>query len=513
MEWFMATPDASRSPAGLRLDQVVAYWADRTPASPALRFGETELSWSEFEQRIRRMAAMLQGRVAQGEPAGLVCATSIDFHVLINALWRLEAPVLLLDRNWGPAIVEDLVRLVGCERLFAPPGWASAGGAAGIVEPYPEDPGEAAIVSSASGEGPKAECVALYATTSGTTDNPKCVSITHEKIRAAYDCCLNIHDLSIVRRAACLFEVNSLGTLGICFLLPREVGAATTILPSFSIANIAQSWREVGESRVDFLYLVPPLVRLLNALPRGKGWQRSDRLLAFCSSAPVGEHELRRLEETYPLQTYNIYGLTELTFAVFFGARGADGLASETIGRALGIEARLLDADGALIEGPGKGELHIGGPMLTDGYLHNPAATSASFDHGWLATGDIAERDGEGLYYIRGRLKDVVLRGGYTYYLAELEHYLRRAPEVIDVCAFRGRDLPSGDELCALVQTKGPADPAMLMQWIRESMGASKLPNMLYASPDALPRNSNGKIDRNQLRRLHLEGALEGEVA
>lgn len=502
------TPAADRAPAGLTLDGVVAHWARLSPGGAALACRAAgalqALDWSLFERAIGATAARLAGAVAPGEPVALVCATGTDFHILVNALWRVGAGVLLLDRNWGPAIVDDLVRLVGCRAIYAPAGWSAAGAGSGAeVRPYPD--------TGASADDPLAppstdvDAIALYATTSGTTNNPKCVAISHRRIRAAYACCLDVHDFAAVRRCACMFELNSLGILGVCFLLPREVGAESTIYPVFSIANIASIWRSVLES-ADFVYLVPPLVRLLNALPAaGDG---RPPILAFCSAAPVAEHELRALEARFPLRLFNSYGLTELTFAVFFGCRAADGGASGSIGHPVGIEARLVDAEGRDIAGPGRGQLLIAGPMLTDGYLHNPAATAESWEGRWLRTGDLAERDARGAYAIVGRIKDVVLRGGYTYYLGELEHYLRRAPGVADVCAFPGRDLPSGDELCVMVQARGAVSREELLGWIRDNMGASKLPNALYVSEAPLPRNSNGKIDRKLLVRMHLEGRI-----
>jgi len=252
------------------------------------------------------------------------------------------------------------------------------------------------------------------------------------------------------------------------------------------------------------------MVRLINTLSATPAAQ--PRLLAFCSAAPVAEAELRRLESKFPVRVFNSYGLTELTFAVFFGCRSDDGEASESIGLPIGIDARLVDDDGAPVTGSGTGELHIRGPMLTDGYLYNDRATAATWDNGWLKTGDIAHRDAQGRYYIRGRKKDVVLRGGYTYYLHELEHYLRRSPAVVDACAFKGRDLPSGDELCVVVQVSDDVDAHHFLDWIRANMGVTKVPDSLYVWRRGLPRNSNGKVQRNVLSQMHRDGSMvQGE--
>jgi acyl-CoA synthetase (AMP-forming)/AMP-acid ligase II len=274
------------------------------------------------------------------------------------------------------------------------------------------------------------------------------------------------------------------------------------------MGNIQRSWRTVLGGEIDFVYVVPPLVRLLGALPPATDTHGTDRVLVFCAAAPVQQEELRTLERKFSVTVFNVYGLTELTFAVFFGCRDHDGLASDSIGYPIGIEARILTDEGAFIDGPGRGELHIRGPMLTDGYLRNPGSTSLVWDNGWLRTGDLAEREENGRYFIRGRLRDTVIRGGVLCYLNELEHYLRRAPGVIDACAFKGRDLPSGDELCAVVHVAQWVPPADLVRWVREHVGCDKIPDALFVWTSELPRNSNGKVLRHSLAEMHRTGRL-----
>ena len=511
----MATPDTDIAPPELRLDQVVAHWAIRRPGRAALRWndadGMRELSWRGFEDAIAHSAARLAQSIGAGERVAVVCANGAPFHVLVNALWRLGAGVVLIDRNWGPALVDDLLTLLNCRALFADPAQAPSPLPPGVARhaiPAPDvAPPRAVRAEVERGGAADADSVALYATTSGTTDNPKCVAITHRQIRTAYRGCLNQHDFSGFRFSACLFDVNSLGVLGVCFLMPRETGCGTRLFASFSLANVRATWSSLLAEPIDFVYLVPPLVRLLNTLA-AQPLARVQRMLAFCSAAPVSITELNALESRFPLTVFNCYGLTELTFAVFFGCRGDDGSPSDSIGHARCIHARLVDDTGRGVDGAGQGEMYITGPMQTSAYVANERATRAGWQDGWLKTGDIAERDAQGRFYIRGRKKDVVLRGGYTYYLHELEHYLRRVPEIVDACAFKGRDLPSGDELCVVVQVAGKIDPDSLLQWIRSSMGSNKAPNTLYCAQRSLPRNSNGKILRQVLSGMHLDGSM-----
>jgi acyl-CoA synthetase (AMP-forming)/AMP-acid ligase II len=472
---------------------VIAYWAARRPDGVALYLPgprRSSVSWAEFESLIRGGAVDLGHDLRRGDVVAVLCDESLEFHALVNALWRCGVAVLLVNRTWGSELVNDLVDLVDCSLLFVPPGFSQTTRRV-QVRAFPK-----LRPSSARAEEPEApgNSIAIYAATSGTTDDPRCVAVTHSKIRYAYRSCLSVHDFSEVRLAASLFPLNGLGILGMCFLFPREVGAGTRVFPPFSMANIADTWEAVTHGDVDFVYLVPPLVRLLNTLPPST--EADPRLRAFCASAPVTRDELQTLELRYPVVAYNVYGLTEVTFAVFFGCRGDNGRATDSIGFPHRIDARIVDETGLPLTGPARGEIHLRGPMLTDGYVKNETATAETFVDGWLHTGDLAERDAEGRYYISGRKKEVVIRGGVLFYLHELEHYLRRAPDVIEACAFVGRQLPSGDELCAVVQTADDVESRVLMEWLRESVGAEKVPNILVATTDELPRNSNGKVLR-----------------
>ncbi|HWX16943.1 MAG TPA: class I adenylate-forming enzyme family protein [Chthoniobacterales bacterium] len=505
----MGTPGNAIAPLGLTLDRVVTYWSEKCPERLALEHDAADgwegITWRQFESYIAGATDYLGHSTAPGDIAGVVCDNGFEFHILVNALWRCGTSVLLIDRSWGPAIVEDLLRLTDCPVLYCKNWGVQLGASRAVRRDYPARREGAVRQTDFTGD---LDVTAIYATTSGTTDNPKCVAISHRKIRAAYRACLAVHNFSGIREAASLFDLNSLGVLGVCFLLPREIGAATRVFPSFTVANIRATWDAVLHSSIGFVYLVPPLVRLLNTM-RSKP-QQAPRLLAFCASAPVQRMELRKLEAKFPVTAFNSYGLTELTFAVFFGCRDDEGLATDSIGYPVGIEARIVNDSESVVSGPGRGELHLKGPMLTDGYLHNETATNLAWDGAWFRTGDIAERDAAGRYFICGRKKDTVLRGGVTYYLHELEHYVRRAPAVVDACAFKGRDLPSGDELCVVVQVNHPKNPEDLLKWIRDNLGENKVPNVLIVWEHALPRNSNGKVVRHVLARLYLAGELAG---
>ena len=148
------------------------------------------------------------------------------------------------------------------------------------------------------------------------------------------------------------------------------------------------------------------------------------------------------------------YGSTETTSAVF--AISGDDLRRRptSMGLALPtVEARIVPSE----DGPhpdGAGELEIRGPQVADGYLNHPQQSAESFRDGWFRTGDLARQDEDGFFYMVGRLKDVIIRGGENVYAAEVEAALAGHPDVVEAAVI-GRAHPTfGEEVCAVVRTQ-----------------------------------------------------------
>ena len=125
------------------------------------------------------------------------------------------------------------------------------------------------------------------------------------------------------------------------------------------------------------------------------------------------------------------------------------------------VDVALRDSEsGVLLDGPATGELLVRGPNVFAGYWRDPAATDEVLRDGWLATGDIAERDDEGFYRIAGRLKELVISGGENVYPAELEDVLHDHPAVAEAAVIGVPDERWGEACAAFVVLRpAPARP------------------------------------------------------
>ena len=122
------------------------------------------------------------------------------------------------------------------------------------------------------------------------------------------------------------------------------------------------------------------------------------------------------------------------------------------MGRASGCEARIIDAACRPLPDGQRGEIAIRGPNVMRGYYKNDAATTAAFTpDGWLRTGDLGHRDGDGFFFVTGRIKELIIKGGENIAPREIDEVLLAHPAVLDAAAVGMPDKHYGQEILAAV--------------------------------------------------------------
>lgn len=502
------TPNTSLDFDALTIDGVVKYWASRTPDAIALQFerGSTagvRLSWRELELRVEQRARKLrEAGVRKLDNVALALEDDPDCHVCVYAIMRIGAVMVPIDPTWGVDVVNAIKAktsfgLLLCVTREMAQNFDYVAEAVCIEDIRTVDRNHTSFEESNIND------LALIAFTSGTTSAPKGVALTHRNLRTAYRSgvdCLGLTDRT--RNFVCVFRLSGLGVLGVHYFLANEVGANTIVLPMLTASNCRDFWQRTRPFDPGFLYLVPTLVKLLNHYSIPLQDPVSD-LVCVTSAAPIPQDTFDYFQTRFGVPLRNIYGLTELSFAVFFGATNEQGFGLHTIGPAIGVEAKLIDSNGGVIpDGEGEGELYLRGPMLADGYYKNPEATADVFIDGWLKTGDLAIRDSQGRYTIVGRAKDVVIRGGFNISLAEIDEILAKHPHVVDSCSFGVPDAIAGEELMCLVYVRSEVSvsEAELKEWVSHRAGSYKTPRRILFSTAELPRNGAGKLLRKEAK-------------
>ena len=200
------------------------------------------------------------------------------------------------------------------------------------------------------------------------------------------------------------------------------------------------------------------------------------------------------------------YGLTEAS-PVITQTQPQDPLEKRlvTVGRALPhVEAKIVNP-ATMEELPSgrQGELVARGYLVMKGYYNNPKATEEAITHdGWLHSGDLATRDAEGYFTITGRLKEMIIRGGENIYPKEIEELLRTHPKVSDVAVFGVPNDRLGEEVAAAVRLKvGAADAEEIRDFVRARIAAFKVPRYIHFV-EGFPQTASGKVQKFRLREM-----------
>jgi acyl-CoA synthetase (AMP-forming)/AMP-acid ligase II len=170
------------------------------------------------------------------------------------------------------------------------------------------------------------------------------------------------------------------------------------------------------------------------------------------------------------------------------------------VGLPIGTDVAILDDDGNELPAGEPGEVAVRGPTVMAGYENDPDANARSFCGGWFRTGDMGYVDAAGYLLLTGRIREVINRGGEKISPAEIDAVLESHPAVVEAAAF-GLAHPTLNELvvAAVVAARDRnVSERELRQHARSRLGPSKVPAKIYFV-DSLPRNKNGKLQRNKL--------------
>jgi long-chain acyl-CoA synthetase len=222
--------------------------------------------------------------------------------------------------------------------------------------------------------------------------------------------------------------------------------------------------------------------------------------------APSAPELVRKIVETFPKSVPgNGWGMSE-TSATFTSHLAEDyENRPDSCGPAAPVgDMKVVDPDGKTLGVNEVGELWAKGPQVVKGYWNKPEATAETFHDGWVKTGDLARLDEEGFCFIIDRAKDMLIRGGENIYCIEVENVLYDHPAVMDAALVGVPHRTLGEEPGAVVTLKpgAEASEAELRAFVAERLAAFKVPVRVVFWPETLPRNANGKIMKNELKKV-----------
>jgi len=289
--------------------------------------------------------------------------------------------------------------------------------------------------------------------------------------------------------------------LTVCMVWPALGGACMVLMPN--PRDIPTMVKNISKEKVSLFPALPALFNAINQFPGIEKRDLSSVRYCFSGSAPLPEEVQRKFETLTGAIIVEGFGLTEtspvLTVNPLNGVRkiGTIGIpVPET-------DVRIVDPVDGTTEVPvgTEGELVARGPQVMKGYLNRPEETADMVRDGWLHTGDLAVADEDGYLRIVGRLKDLIIAGGYNIFPDEIDRVLAEHPAVLEACTIGIPDEKRGETVKSfLVLNKGGSvSEAELAEFCRERLAAYKVPKF-WEFRDELPKSAMMKLLRRELR-------------
>ena len=482
----------------------LAQRAAVTPARTACVVGGHALTYAQLDERVQeRAVALRRGGVHPGDVVAALFGNGLAFVELLHAVDRCAATLLPLNVRLTPREICYQLGDSGARvLLYAGDALAERAHAAGSKAPglevvaWPEAPqpnSARARDCESPAVDPDDPLAILY--TSGTTGRPKGVYLSRANfLWSAVSSAVHLGVDPGDRWLACLplFHVGGLS------ILLRSVlyGSAVVVHERFDAAAVSRALDADGITHVSLTATM--LQRLLDA--RGARETPPALRCALIGGGPCPSALLERARAA-GLPVAPTYGLTEATAQVATRPPAPNEDADGPLTPLLGVQIRIVDADGAELPPGGEGEIWVRGPTVMSGYVRDPSPADTALRGGWLHTGDVGTLDAAGRLLVRERRSDLIVSGGENIYPAEVEAALLEHPAVEEVGVAGVADREYGKRPVAWWRPRPGADApsdSALRAFCRERLAGYKVP-VAFHRIEALPRNSAGKLLRHRL--------------
>ena len=370
--------------------------------------------------------------------------------------------------------------------------------------------------------GPEDDATIFY--TSGTTGKPKGALGTHRNVNSNIFASGAATARGYLRRGEMPPQPDPDGPQKGCLVsVPffHATGCFAVLNPSlFSGAKLAMIRKWDAEKAMQLIQDealtqmggVPTIAWQIIEHPNRDRYDLSSIETVAYGGAPSAPELVRKIKEIWPSALPgNGWGMTETSATATSNSAEDYENRPDSCGPAVPVtDLKIMTLEAPCRELPiGEvGELWCKGPQVVKGYWNRPEATAQTFIDGWVRTGDLARLDQEGFCYIIDRAKDMLIRGGENIYCIEVENLLYDHPAVMDAALVGIEHKTLGEEPAAVVTLKpgASATEAELRAFVADRLAAFKVPVKVVFWPETLPRNANGKIMKNELKKVFVQG-------
>jgi len=514
---------------------LISSRAKEQPDKTYLIFQEKKWSYKEFDEVTNRAASSLRNLGAKkGDHVAILIPNSPEFLFCyfggMKAGCASATLNTLLKADELDFIINDCDAEILCTtphyRKMLDPVWENLTKVKTLVltgDEVPEEYRGAVLLKDIMAKGDPAfstpvvpEDAASMIYTSGTTGHPKGVILTHANIIYNSYVAPRSIDLQKDDVSLCIMPLFHVNAQIASMIATMQAGATVVLDEMFKPRTFIKTLKQY---RCTTFSGVPTIYNFLNEMKENEGEKLDFLKACICGAAPMPVEVFQKFEQKFGAKIIEGYGLSEGTCVSslnpLLGTRKIGSIGIPIAGQ----EMAIWDDAGDEVPDGEVGEIVIKGPNIMKGYYKNDDATQKSIQNGWLRTGDQGYRDQDGYYFIVGRKKEMIIRGGENIYPKEIEEVLYEHEEVVDCAVVGIPDKTYGEEVAAFIILRPGTSigEKEIKNYLRAKVADFKRPRVIEIVND-LPRTATGKIQKvkiieEYMGNMQLISKVDGRVS
>jgi fatty-acyl-CoA synthase len=484
-----------------------------SPDGIALEDDTTQLTYRKLVERVEALAAALQTRLPTPQAKVGACGFNNLQHVIAILATHLAGHIwVAVNPRSGKAENTALMDLVEPDLMIADDAARDAFdiGATPFIVAGPDGRSHAddtvdGLIEAFRGKRPERHLLdpntdlQAIKFTGGSTGLPKAVMQPYRTGTTLIGTVLSVFGLNAGDTQVAAAPVSHAAFI---LMLPIfATGGRNIVLPTPDPDRILHSFEKRDVSTI---FMPPTMIYKTMAAPGIEKMNFPRLRHLIYGAAPMPPEKVREAQQVFPHALETLYGQTEASSVctTMTAAELEMDANNGSVGRATPLmRVEIMDTDGNILPPGETGEVVVRGGLTMTGYYKNPDATAEAFKGGWLHTGDGGLIDERGYLFLKDRLRDVIISGGFNVYPTDVEGALVRHPDVYECVVFGTEDDHWGERVEAAVQLRdgGSASADELIAHAKVELGSIKAPKAVHLVED-LPRSAVGKVLRREVR-------------
>ena len=481
----------------MSLGELLHARADQAPQSTALFCGDRTMSYAELDASSDGLAAwLLREGFEPGDRVAIQWPNAIEAVQLYFAAFKAGLIAVPINLRLKPAEIVWVVENSGASLCFCHAALADGMRQTG-VRVLTELPAFAAATAALPPPDDEAPALILY--TSGSTGRPKGAVHSQRSLLVTGELCTQDFEDTFrdVVKPRGLLMTPLMHASGLYVLLSSaRLGEPCVLLPMFDPAAALDA---IERFRCTLTLALPAMMQFILEEQVRKPRDLSSLKVIFAGgdSVPVALQE--RVRAVMGVGMVEGLAQTETGPSIVNPVRapklGSLGVADR------GVDLRIVDGAGIDVPDGVPGELLVRSPAVCSGYWQNPEATADALRDGWFYTGDLVSRDADGYYWFRGRLKEIIIRGGSNISPQEVEEALYTHPEILEAGVVGLPHDVWGEMVVAVIALRDGATSGAddIREHARQTLADYKVPEQVHFLP-VLPKGATGKVHRKALK-------------